>query len=100
MVVAAIGVPVSFLAGLFLSHERYVEQTGAGVGTEVSAVRRLAAPALAVVCAQVIDAAVSGDRNLALQALLLDPMMNDIERAKAILDDFVISFRQWLPQFA
>ena len=59
MVVAAIGVPVSFLAGLFLSHERYVEQTGAGVGTEVPAVRRLAAPALAVVCAQVIDAAVS-----------------------------------------
>lgn len=48
----------------------------------------------------VIDAAVSGDRNLALQALLLDPMMNDIERAKAILDDFVISFREWLPQFA
>ena len=48
----------------------------------------------------VIDAAVSGNRNLALQALLLDPMMNDIERAKAILDDFVISFREWLPQFA
>lgn len=47
----------------------------------------------------VIDAAISGDRTLALQALLLDPMMNDIDRAKAILDDFVGSFREWLPQF-
>lgn len=47
----------------------------------------------------VIDAAVSGDRTLALQALLLDPMINDIDRAKAILDEFLTSFREWLPQF-
>jgi len=47
----------------------------------------------------VVDAAVSGDRNLALQALLMDPMANDIDRCRAILDDFLVSFREWLPQF-
>jgi len=46
-----------------------------------------------------IDAAMSGDRSLALQALLMDPMINDIERAKAILADFLTEFAQWLPQF-
>lgn len=64
-------------------------------------------PALTELCRRevalasvVIDAAVSGDRNLALQALLLDPMINDIERARAILDDFLTEFAPWLPQFA
>lgn len=32
-----------------------------------------------------VDAAVRGDRQLALQALLLDPMVNDINRARAHL---------------
>jgi alpha-galactosidase len=48
----------------------------------------------------VVDAAVTGDRQLALQALLLDPMMNDIDRARAILDDFLMAFAEYLPQFA
>ncbi|HRW49470.1 MAG TPA: hypothetical protein P5333_18260, partial [Caldilinea sp.] len=47
----------------------------------------------------VVDAAATGDRGLAMQALLLDPMINDIDRARAILDDFLVSFREWLPQF-
>jgi alpha-galactosidase len=47
----------------------------------------------------VVDAAVIGDRQLALQALLLDPMINDIDRARAILDDYLQSFAQYLPQF-
>lgn len=47
-----------------------------------------------------VEAAVSGDRKLALQALLLDPMINDIDQAKAILDDFLTSFAEYLPQFA
>lgn len=45
----------------------------------------------------VVDAA---DRELALQALLLDPMMNDIDQARAILDDFLTTFAEYLPQFA
>jgi alpha-galactosidase len=48
----------------------------------------------------VVDAAVYGDRELALQALLLDPMINDIDRARAILDDFLRTFAEYLPQFA
>jgi alpha-galactosidase len=48
----------------------------------------------------VVDAAVTGDRYLALQALLLDPMVGDIDTARAILDDFLLEFSQYLPQFA
>ncbi len=48
----------------------------------------------------VVEAAATGDRTLAQQALLLDPMVNDIDRARAILDDFHSSFAEWLPQFA
>ncbi len=47
----------------------------------------------------VVDACYHGDRDLALQALLLDPMINDIDRARAILDDFLTEFAEYLPQF-
>jgi alpha-galactosidase len=47
----------------------------------------------------VVDAAYHGDEELALQALLLDPMMNDIDRARAILADFLTTFAEYLPQF-
>jgi alpha-galactosidase len=47
----------------------------------------------------VVDAAVCGDRDLALQALLLDPMINDIDRARNILDDYLEAHAQYLPQF-
>jgi len=47
----------------------------------------------------VVDACYHGDRELALQALLLDPMINDIDRARAILDEFLVEFAEYLPQF-
>lgn len=47
----------------------------------------------------VVDAAVSGDRALALQALLLDPMINDIGTARAILAEYLEAFADYLPQF-
>ena len=47
----------------------------------------------------VVDTAVTGDRDLALQTLLLDPMINDIGRARAILDDYLKTFADYLPQF-
>ena len=46
-----------------------------------------------------VDAAVMGDRSLALQALALDPMINDVGRARAILDDYLQQFEAYLPQF-
>lgn len=48
----------------------------------------------------VIEAAASGDRNLAMQALLLDPMITDIDTARKIIDDFLVEFDEYLPQFA
>lgn len=47
----------------------------------------------------VVDASYHGNKDLALQALLLDPMMNDIDRARAILADFLVEFEDYLPQF-
>ncbi len=46
-----------------------------------------------------VDSAVFGDRQLALQCLLLDPMITDIDMAKKILDDYLVSYRELLPQY-
>lgn len=47
----------------------------------------------------VVDACYHGDKELSLQALLLDPMVNDIDSARAILDEFLVEFAEYLPQF-
>jgi alpha-galactosidase/6-phospho-beta-glucosidase family protein len=47
----------------------------------------------------VVETAVSGDHDLALQTLLLDPMIGDINRARLILDDYLTQFAEYLPQF-
>ena len=46
-----------------------------------------------------VDAAISGDRQKALQCLLLDPVVNDIETARKILDDYLVTYKEYLPQF-
>jgi alpha-galactosidase len=46
-----------------------------------------------------VDAAVEGSREKALQCLLLDPVVTDIEQAKLILDDYLTSYKAYLPQF-
>ena len=46
-----------------------------------------------------VDAAVHGDRQAALQYLLLDPVVNDIEVAQQILDDYLVTYRSYLPAF-
>lgn len=48
----------------------------------------------------VIDSIVQGDRQLALQALLLDPMVTDIDTARAMLEDLLKEFAQYLPTFS
>lgn len=47
----------------------------------------------------VIESCYRGDKELALQALLLDPMVNDIDLARAVLNDFLTEFAEYLPQF-
>jgi len=46
-----------------------------------------------------VDAAVEGNREKALQCLLLDPVVTDIDIAKKILDDYLTSYKEYLPQF-
>jgi alpha-galactosidase len=46
-----------------------------------------------------VDSVVNGDRNTALQALLLDPIINDFEQAKTILDEYLLEYREFLPGF-
>ena len=47
----------------------------------------------------VADAAVKGDRGLALQAMLVDEMAIVPERAEAMLDALLASSKELLPQF-
>ena len=46
-----------------------------------------------------VDAAVEGSREKALQCLLLDPVIADINTAKKVLDDYLTSYKEYLPQF-
>jgi alpha-galactosidase len=46
-----------------------------------------------------VDAAVHGDRQAALQCLLLDPVITDLDVARQILDDYLTTYREYLPQF-
>jgi len=46
-----------------------------------------------------VDAAVHGDRGLALQCLLLDPVITDLDTARQVLDAYLEANRAHLPQF-
>jgi alpha-galactosidase len=46
-----------------------------------------------------VDAAVLGDRQAALQCLLLDPVITDIDVAQNLLEDYLITYRDLVPQF-
>ena len=77
--------------------------TGAGiqpinVGPLPEPVAELCRRELAVVRLSV-DAAVHGDRQAALQCLLLDPVITDLDVAKQILDDYLLTYKEFLPQF-
>jgi alpha-galactosidase len=48
---------------------------------------------------RLVEAAVHGDRTTALQALLLDPVVNSISQAEAILDEMLEVHQEYLPQF-
>ncbi len=47
----------------------------------------------------VVDAAVQGSRDLALQAFALDPVVDDLDLGRAVLDDYLDTYRELLPQF-
>jgi alpha-galactosidase len=71
---------------------------GVGVGNLPEAIAELCRREITVVrlC---VDAAVHGDRKTALQCLLLDPVITDLEVAQRVLDDYLETYRTYLPQF-
>ncbi len=46
-----------------------------------------------------VDAAAEGSREKALQCLLLDPVIADIQTARNILNAYLIEYKDYLPQF-
>ncbi|HQL93654.1 MAG TPA: hypothetical protein PL005_03180 [Candidatus Hydrogenedentes bacterium] len=71
---------------------------GVAVGALPDAVAELVRRQITVV-QLAVDAAVLGDRKLALQALALDPMVDDPRVAQALLDDYLAANKTYLPQF-
>lgn len=71
---------------------------GIGVGALPEAIAELCRreTTVARLC---VDAAVHGDRQAALQCLLLDPVITDLDVARQILDDYLKTYRDHLPQF-
>jgi alpha-galactosidase len=71
---------------------------GVGVGPLPEPIAELCRREISVVrlC---VDAAVHGDRQAALQCLLLDPIITDLDVAQQILDDYLETYREHLPQF-
>lgn len=65
----------------------------------------LPAPIAALCCTQasvidrVVEAGVHGDRTAALQALLLDPVVQSVSQAQAVLDELLEVHHEFLPQF-
>jgi len=47
----------------------------------------------------IVEAALNGDKNLALQALLNDPLVQDFASARKMLDEMLVANRRYLPQF-
>jgi alpha-galactosidase len=46
-----------------------------------------------------VDAVVEGNRQKALQCLLLDPVITDMDQAVDILEDYLTAYKQYLPTF-
>jgi alpha-galactosidase/6-phospho-beta-glucosidase family protein len=47
-----------------------------------------------------VEAAIRGDRNLVVQALLYDRSVPDLPAAEALADDLLAAHREHLPNFA
>jgi len=53
-----------------------------------------------ITCGQMsVDAVMTGSRELALQCLLLDPVITDLDVSKQVLDDYLTAYREYLPTF-
>ena len=46
-----------------------------------------------------VEAAVEGNFDRALEALLSDPLLGQIDSARPMLEEMMVGTREWLPQF-
>ncbi len=72
---------------------------GVGVGALPDAIAEMCSRQVTVV-ELAVEAAVTGDRQKALQALALDPMIDDLDVARNLLNDYLEAHKDYLPQFA
>jgi alpha-galactosidase len=89
-------------AGVFVETPGTVDSSGLRAVT----IGALPGP-LAAICRRDIDqteltveAAVTGDRRIALQAMLLDPVTDSVTAAERILDQMLVANASYLPQFS
>ncbi len=47
-----------------------------------------------------IQAALTGDYGMALEAFILNPLVENNEETKAVLDELLVAHEKYLPQFA
>ncbi len=71
---------------------------GEKVGALPEAIAELCRREMAV-ASLAVEAAVSGSREIALQALALDPMVDDLEVARSLLREFLEEEKKYIPQF-
>jgi alpha-galactosidase len=71
---------------------------GTSVGSLPEPIAAMCRTQIAVID-RLVEAGVRGDRNAALQALLLDPVVNAISQAEDILEEMLEVHKDYLPQF-
>jgi alpha-galactosidase/6-phospho-beta-glucosidase family protein len=71
---------------------------GVGVGALPEGVAELCRREITVT-RLTVDSVVKGDRQLALQALLFSPGITDLDVAQKVLDDYLETYREYLPTF-
>jgi alpha-galactosidase len=71
---------------------------GIGVGSLPEVAAELCRRQISV-AEMAVEAGVKGDRDLARQALIIDPMIDDPQVARALLEDYLSAEEKYLPQF-
>jgi alpha-galactosidase len=71
---------------------------GVGVGALTGPVRSMVEREIEIQ-KLAVEAAMTGSRELALQALLIDPVVNSAAAAESFLDDVLVAHRPYLPAF-
>ncbi len=72
---------------------------GVGVGNLPEPIAEICRRQISV-AEMAVEAGVTGDREIALQSLALDPMVDDARVARNLLDDYLTAFKEYLPQFS